>query len=353
MCVSLQPTICPALERSLPFVRGQRASLWKREGGGGCRRSYGRIADHIEPGTATRESATTDVVRLLNRTTYARFDPRHARHARTDLLRRGPGVGRQGGRRWIIALDADSAYRPPAPKIVPRPASPALEKRLLGHFKYGFIDTAQLTFAPDGAGRAIGTAGRQGCQCTIRAFSMGLPANRQGVAAIAAPSPATRRPGRRQVGRQRRRRDAADNKRVGRDRVLGLCAMNVAAGRQIAEMLTSADVVTLTEARLPAAVVLAKIAAICTELDTSVEQLVTLSEMGVNTPGQSWRSCRPGRRVTSLAPENAFARAVLPLRRLPRELPIGYPGVSVARAPQAQATRDTATHRTLSIPVAK
>ena len=39
-----------------------------------------------------------------------------------------------------------------------------------------------------------------------------------------------------------------------------VCAMSVAAGRQSEEMLTSADVVTLTEAGLPAAVVLTKIA---------------------------------------------------------------------------------------------
>ena len=81
---------------------------------------------------------------------------------------------------WITALDTDSAYGPPASKIVPRPASPAREERSLGHFEYGFIDTAQLTFAPDGSGRTVGTAGRQGCQCTIRAFSLGLPADRQG-----------------------------------------------------------------------------------------------------------------------------------------------------------------------------
>ena len=47
-------------------------------------------------------------------------------------------------------------------------------------------------------------------------------------------------------------------------------------------MLTSADEVTLTEASLPAAVFLTKIVATCAELDTSVEQLVALSEMGAD-----------------------------------------------------------------------
>ena len=64
--------------------------------------------------------------------------------------------------------------------------------------------------------------------------------------------------------------------------LLGVCALPVAAGQEGAEVLANADVVKLTEAGLPASVIVAKIAATRTDFDTSVDQLVALSGAGVD-----------------------------------------------------------------------
>ena len=69
--------------------------------------------------------------------------------------------------------------------------------------------------------------------------------------------------------------------------VLGLAALAVdglsgATGQNAAEVLTNPDIVTLTEAGLPATVILAKIEATQTAFDVSVEELVVLSQAGVD-----------------------------------------------------------------------
>ena len=64
--------------------------------------------------------------------------------------------------------------------------------------------------------------------------------------------------------------------------LLGVCALPVAAGQEGEEVLANADVVKLTEAGLPASVIVAKIAATRTDFDTSVDQLVSLSGAGVD-----------------------------------------------------------------------
>ena len=69
--------------------------------------------------------------------------------------------------------------------------------------------------------------------------------------------------------------------------VLGLAALAVdglsgATGQDAAEVLTNPDIVTLTEAGLPATAILAKIEATRTAFDTSVEELVALSQAGVD-----------------------------------------------------------------------
>ena len=66
--------------------------------------------------------------------------------------------------------------------------------------------------------------------------------------------------------------------------VLAACAVlfaGVALGQE-EEILSNADIVALTEAGLPASVVVAKIKASQTDFDTSVEQLVELSQAGVD-----------------------------------------------------------------------
>ena len=64
--------------------------------------------------------------------------------------------------------------------------------------------------------------------------------------------------------------------------VLAACVLPVAAGQNSDEVLTNADIVTLTEAGLPAAVIVAKIAATRTDFETTVEQLVALSQADVD-----------------------------------------------------------------------
>ena len=64
--------------------------------------------------------------------------------------------------------------------------------------------------------------------------------------------------------------------------LLGVFALPVTAGQDGGEVLTNADVVTLTEAGLPAGVIVAKIAATRTDFDMRVEQLVALSGAGVD-----------------------------------------------------------------------
>ena len=55
--------------------------------------------------------------------------------------------------------------------------------------------------------------------------------------------------------------------------LLVVFALPAAAGQNGEEVLTNADVVALTEAGLPGAVIVAKIAATRTDFDTSVDQL--------------------------------------------------------------------------------
>ena len=64
--------------------------------------------------------------------------------------------------------------------------------------------------------------------------------------------------------------------------LLGVFGPPVAGVQEGEEVLTNADVVALTEAGLPAAVIVAKIAATRTDFDTSVDQLVALSAAGVD-----------------------------------------------------------------------
>ena len=64
--------------------------------------------------------------------------------------------------------------------------------------------------------------------------------------------------------------------------LLGVFGPPVAGVQEGEEVLTNAEVVTLTETGLPAALIVAKIAATRTDFDTSVEQLVSLSAAGVD-----------------------------------------------------------------------
>ena len=64
--------------------------------------------------------------------------------------------------------------------------------------------------------------------------------------------------------------------------LLGVFGAPVAGVQEGEEVLTNAEVVALTEAGLPAALIVAKIAATRTDFDTSVEQLVSLSAAGVD-----------------------------------------------------------------------
>ena len=64
--------------------------------------------------------------------------------------------------------------------------------------------------------------------------------------------------------------------------LLGIFGPPVAGVQEDEELLTNADVVTLTEGGLPAALIVAKIAVTRTDFDTSVEQLVSLSAAGVD-----------------------------------------------------------------------
>ena len=64
--------------------------------------------------------------------------------------------------------------------------------------------------------------------------------------------------------------------------LLGVWVVSVAVGQDGGEVLTNADVVTLTEAGPSSAVILAKIENTPTAFDTSVEELVTLSQAGVD-----------------------------------------------------------------------
>ena len=64
--------------------------------------------------------------------------------------------------------------------------------------------------------------------------------------------------------------------------LLGVFGAPVEGVQEGEEVLTNEDVVTLTEAGLPAALIVAKIAATRTDFDTSVEQLVSLSAAGVD-----------------------------------------------------------------------
>ena len=64
--------------------------------------------------------------------------------------------------------------------------------------------------------------------------------------------------------------------------LVGVCMLPDAAGQDGDEVLTNADILTLTEAGLPASVILAKIAATRSAFETSVDQLVALSQADVD-----------------------------------------------------------------------
>ena len=64
--------------------------------------------------------------------------------------------------------------------------------------------------------------------------------------------------------------------------VLAVVVLQAATGQESEEVLTNADILTLTEAGLPAAVIVAKILATRTAFETTVEQLVALSGAGVD-----------------------------------------------------------------------
>ena len=103
-------------------------------------------------------------------------------------------------------------------------------------------------------------------------------------------------------------------------RWLALALVSSPAFVHAAETLTNAEVVTLSERGVPAAVIVAKIAASRTDFDMSVQQLLALSEAGV-------------------APEvlKAMARA-------------GQPGLSVRSAPGIPTNPDVARTRAAERP---
>ena len=63
---------------------------------------------------------------------------------------------------------------------------------------------------------------------------------------------------------------------------MSVCVPPVVTGQDRNEVLTNTDIVTLTDAGLPASVILAKIAATHTAFETTVAEIVTLSEAGVD-----------------------------------------------------------------------
>ena len=65
--------------------------------------------------------------------------------------------------------------------------------------------------------------------------------------------------------------------------VLAVCAMTTAPGQEEGEVVTNADVVTLTEAGLSAAAIMAVIEASRTDFDIGVAQLAALSQAGVDS----------------------------------------------------------------------
>lgn len=101
--------------------------------------------------------------------------------------------------------------------------------------------------------------------------------------------------------------------------VLVICA--VTAGHQSEKLLINADVVTLTEASQPAAVILAKIAATCTDFHASVAQFVALSEMGVDAELIVAMLATGTRRNDPGSREHRSPRGT----RIVHEHPFGYP----------------------------
>ena len=63
---------------------------------------------------------------------------------------------------------------------------------------------------------------------------------------------------------------------------LPAAALPATAGQGAAEVFTNTDILTLTESRLPTAVILTKVELTPTDFDTTVEALVTLAEAGVD-----------------------------------------------------------------------
>ena len=107
--------------------------------------------------------------------------------------------------------------------------------------------------------------------------------------------------------------------------LLGVFALPVAAGQDSEEVLTNADVVTLTEAGLPAGVIVAKIAATRTDFDTSVEQLVALSAAGVDA-GVIEAMMAAGSRGAAPSPSGGTSAAV----DAPGRIPAGSGGAAGA-----------------------
>ena len=158
--------------------------------------------------------------------------------------------------------------------------------------------------------------------------------------------------GRRRLGRQRRQRDAADNKRLGRESRPWSVRWALPLRRQSEEMLTSADEVTLTEASLPAAVFLTKIVATC-------------ASSWIRASSNSWRYRRwetdAGVIAAMLATGSRSDEHGPQGRHHPRGNPIGptagraghrlMPGIFGCL--RAASARQTATRRTSSVPIAK
>ena len=86
-------------------------------------------------------------------------------------------------------------------------------------------------------------------------------------------------------------------------------------------MLTNAEVVTLTEAGLPVAVTLAKIAATNTDFDTRVEQLLPLLEMEVDA-GALMAMLATGSRSDEAGSREHRPPCGTPIAH---QLPFGYP----------------------------
>lgn len=93
---------------------------------------------------------------------------------------------------------------------------------------------------------------------------------------------------------------------------IGFCMTSVASGQE-ADVLGNADIVTLTEAGLSAAAIVAVIEASGTDFDISVAQLAALAEAGVESSvieamARTSVASRPGPASASVAPSSPAAQ---------------------------------------------